>query len=59
MATEPNLTGREAIDHARRTGATLHKYADPTEGPREITADEADEIAREDPALVWCERTAP
>jgi hypothetical protein len=57
--TMDKLTGREAIEHARRTGATLHKYTDPTEGPREITADEADEIAREDPSLVWCERAAP
>ena len=52
------FTGTAAIDYARRTGATLNKYADPTEGARaDIDTDEAEQIANEDPGLVWCEAT--
>ena len=48
------LTGHAAIDHAIATGATLNKYADPTEPAREgLTVDEAREIASEDPLLIW------
>lgn len=48
------LTGREAIDYARRRGATLSTYADPTADARDdVTPEEADEIAAEDPALVY------
>jgi len=52
------LTGHEAIDHAARTGASLRKYADPVDGARGITLDEAREIAFEDAGLVWCEADA-
>ena len=49
------ITGHDAIAHAARTGAPLHKHADPVDGARGITLDEAREIAREDAGLVWCE----
>lgn len=49
------ITGTAAIEYATRTGAQLHKHADPVDGAREITVDEAREIAREDAGLVWCE----
>ena len=48
------LTGHEAIEHAEAYGLTLSKYADPVEGAREgLTVEEATEIAREDPGLVY------
>ena len=53
--TTTTLTGTDAIDFATRTGAQLHKHADPVDGAREITLDEARAIAREDVGLVWCE----
>lgn len=49
------FTGTDAIDFATRTGAQLHKHADPVDGAREVTLDEARAIAREDVGLVWCE----
>lgn len=52
------LTGHDAIAHAARTGAPLHKHADPVDGGRVVTPDEAREIAREDAGLVWCEAPA-
>jgi len=53
------LTGREAIDYARKHGLTLCKYADPAEGCREgLTLDEAEAVAREDPGLVYVEIAA-
>ena len=48
------LTGPEALAYAARTEAPLHKYADPVEGEREVRLDEARELARLDPGLVWC-----
>jgi len=51
------ITGTDAIAFAARTGAQLHKHADPVDGAREITVDEARAIAREDVGLVWCEAT--
>ena len=47
------LTGREAIDYAAAHDLMLRKYTDPTEQARLVTVDEAREIAREDPELVW------
>ena len=48
------LTGREAIEYAEAHGLALHKYADPIEGARDgVTVDEARDIAREDPSLIW------
>ncbi len=36
-------TGHDAIAHAAATGATLHKYADPVDGARDVTpADNVD-----------------
>lgn len=49
------ISGYKAIRAAVVTGAQLHKYADPTEGSREITIAEACEIAKEDPSLVYCD----
>lgn len=48
------VTGWQAIEAAEQTGATLGKYADPIEGAREgLTVEQAREVAREDPALVY------
>lgn len=50
------LRGVDAIDYAERTGATLCKYADPTEDAREgLSVEEAREIAASDPSLIWVE----
>jgi len=49
------LTGYDAIDHAEENGLPLYKYADPTEpGRGGLTVDEAREIAKIDPSLIWC-----
>jgi hypothetical protein len=48
------LTGHDALAHAARTGAQLHKHADPIDGARAVTLDEARAIAAEDAGLVWC-----
>ena len=47
------ITGYAAIDYAARTGATLRKHADPEDGAREVTAEEARAIVREDAGLVY------
>lgn len=54
------LTGHDAIEYAEQTeGAILCSYTDPTEEGREgITVDEAREIARQDPTLIYCEPDA-
>lgn len=53
------LEGRQAIEAARRSGKTLNKYADPTEGARSgLSVREAEEIAREDPSLIWIEMSS-
>lgn len=58
--TMKKLTGYDAIDYARAEGLKLNKYADPTEGPRQgLTPEEAEEIAHEDPSLIWLEVEAP
>jgi len=50
------ITGHEAIDYADFTGRPLNKYADPIEGARTwLTPDQAREIAKEDPSLIWIE----
>lgn len=51
--TRRTLTGHEAIDYAEEHGLTLHKHTDPTEEARDVTPDEAREIAAEDPSLIW------
>lgn len=53
------LTGQEAIDAAEANGLRLHKYADPTDEAREVTIDEAREIAAVDPSLIWVPDTNP
>jgi hypothetical protein len=53
--SKTTLTGREAIAYAREHGLDVQKYADPTEGARSLTPDEADQVAREDPSLLWVE----
>ncbi len=53
------LTGLAAIECAERTGASINKHADPTEGAREgLSIDDAREIAREDASLLWVRVTA-
>lgn len=52
------ITGYAAIDYAARTGATLRKYADPEDGAREVTAEEARAIVREDAGLVYVDAPA-
>jgi len=48
------LVGYDAIAHAEATGlSTLEKYTDPTEEARTVTIEEAREIAKEDPTLIW------
>lgn len=48
------LTGRDAISYAEANGLTLSKHADPTEGTRAgLTVEEAEEVAAEDPSLIW------
>lgn len=51
------IEGGDALDHARANlGVLLNKYADPIEGVREgLSLEEAEEIAREDVSLLWCE----
>lgn len=54
MTTAAKLTAHAAIEFAAATGGQLHKYNDPTEDARDIDLDEAREIAKYDPTLVWC-----
>jgi len=55
------IEGREAIaeaelaDHGGWAPVQLHAYGNEIDGGGPITIDKAREIAREDPALVWCE----
>lgn len=50
------LTGQDAIRYAEaHESVRLCKYTDPTEEAREgLTVEEAREVAREDPELIWC-----
>lgn len=48
------ITGRPAISVAERLGTVpMYKYADPTDGARTVSLQEAREIASEDPGLVY------
>ena len=54
------LSGWKALDYARAyatsPGLVIHKYADPIEGARTgLTLAEAEQIAKEDPGLLWIE----
>lgn len=50
------LTGDSAIEFAESRGLRLSKYADPIEGYRTgLTPDEAREIAKQDPSLIYLE----
>lgn len=53
--TTITLTGSAAIAYAVRFGLDLNKHADPTEEACVVDIDEAREIARQDPSLVWIE----
>lgn len=54
--TMSKLTGHAAIEYAETHGLTLSKYADPTEDGREgLSVDEAREVAKEDPSLIFIE----
>lgn len=48
------IEGTEAIRIAERDSVTLHKCADPTDGYRVVTIDEARQIAKEDASLIYC-----
>lgn len=55
-ATETiRLTGHAAVEYAAEHGGQpLSKYADPTEDGRDdVTPEEAAEICREDPSLIY------
>ena len=48
-------TGRDALLCAELCPSiVLQKYADPTEGYRLLSLDEAEEVLRQDPSLVYC-----
>lgn len=48
------ITGHDAIRHAAALGLVLCKHSDPVEDAREgLTEDEAREVAREDPSLIY------
>ncbi|HYE57424.1 MAG TPA: hypothetical protein VD948_02915 [Rhodothermales bacterium] len=52
--TKTRPTGDDALYLHRRARYVLCKYADPTEGARiGLTEDEAREIMREDPSLIF------
>jgi len=56
MTTQPKTiaTGRNAIDLAETDSSVeLHKHADPVEGSRIVTIEEARSIAAEDPSLIY------
>ena len=50
------ITGNQAIKVAAATGRLLCKYADPTDGAREVTVEEAREM---DASLLWIESENP
>ena len=50
------ITGTQAIKVAAATGRALCKYADPTDGAREVTVEEAREM---DASLIWIESENP
>ncbi len=48
------LAGDDAVDYARKHDLLLCKFTDPTEEHRDdVTPDEAEDIMREDPALIY------
>lgn len=50
------ITGSEAISYARAKGVTINKFEDPTAPARYgLSIEEAEEVAREDPGLVYLE----
>lgn len=48
------IQGYQAMRIAERDGVTLYKYADPTEGWRTVTLEEARQVARENAGLIYC-----
>lgn len=51
--TTYTLTGNDAIRLADDNTFTLRKYADPIDGARNVTIEEAREIAKEDASLIY------
>lgn len=47
------ISGIAAVEIAEKVGVDLNKYADPTEGARTVSVNEARDIAREDPGLIY------
>lgn len=67
IALDRTVTGWPAIAlasneyrmaHTGRVTGNLRKYSDPTEGARSVTLDEAREIAKEDPNLIYLDDTS-
>lgn len=60
MSAPERLAGQVAIERARSLRARLHSYASPTEDARDdLTIEEAEQIASEDPSLVYLDVEAP
>ena len=51
--TTRTLIGHDAIRLAEENSFTLRKYADPIDGARDVTIDEAIKIAKEDASLIY------
>jgi len=50
------IHGQAAIDFAKKNEIYLCKYSDPVEDAREdLTVDEAEEVIKVDPSLIWIE----
>lgn len=48
------LKGFDAIEYKKQNpGVELHKYNDPTEERFDISVEFAEEVASEDPGLIW------
>jgi|GEM_PF-4270353 len=54
MTNTTKKTGAAAITLSETTGVQLRKYADPVDGAREVSLEEAREIAKADPSLIYC-----
>ena len=51
--TPCTITGHEAIRLAEENSFTLRKYADPIDGARDVTIEEARKIAKEDASIIY------
>jgi hypothetical protein len=59
MTRTKRISGWAAIEYAEQHDLLLNKYTDPIEDAREnLTTEEAREIAREDPSLIYLDPAA-